>query len=375
MTFLTPPVIRAKSFFNKQRVKKYGYLIIFLLAALPVFSFWLIKITSFPNLFSYFLLAFVFVVVPILDLLIGKDEFNPDENLEVPNLENDKYYRLLTILCMPIYFFILSFSMWVFVSVELSILGKIGWVTSIGVFGSVFAINAAHELMHKNNKVEQFISGILLSLVCFSSFKIEHIRGHHVYVSTPHDHSSATFNQSLYNFLQKALSYNFVFAFQLEKNRLQKKGLGIFHWQNELLWWYLLSIFWLSCALIAFGILGAIFFLATSFIAVVLLEIINYVEHYGLERKLKKNNKYEPVTHRHSWNSSFLFTNLLLFQLQRHSDHHAYPKRRYQSLRHHDDSPQLPFGYATMVVIALCPPLWRTIMNPRVKEYLKNSTQ
>lgn len=346
-----------------QVIKKYGYLSIFILSSLPLVSYAGMLFTGLPNLWAFFPLCFVFIIVPALDLILGRDSTNVLEDDE-EDLSGERYYRALTLFCVPLFFAMLCFSMWVFVSAPLSFTGKLGWILSTGMFASVLAINTAHELMHKVTVIEPLASGFLLSLVCFSGFKIEHISGHHVHVSTPKDYSSAPLNQSLYGYLVGALSHNFFFAFTLEKRRLAKKGLSAFNVRNELIWWHLLSTIWIIASYWAFSSAGLLFFVAQSVVAVLFLEIINYVEHYGLERKLLKNGKYEPVTPRHSWNSNFLFTNLLLFQLQRHSDHHAYPKRRYQILRHHDESPQLPFGYPTMMLLALFPPLFRRLMNP-----------
>ena len=178
----------------------------------------------------------------------------------------------------------------------------------------------------------------------------------------PEDASSARFGQSVYQFLPHAYKYNFLNAWRLEAVRLRKKGLPVFGWQNELIWWYLLSLALLVGFGWAFGWLGMVFFLGQAFVAVTLLEIINYVEHYGLHRRKGEDGRYERTNHTHSWNSNFVFTNLVLFHLQRHSDHHAFAKRPYQALRHYDDSPQMPSGYAGMVVLALIPPLWRAVM-------------
>ncbi len=351
-------------------IKKFSFSAIFFLALLPVISFWLMQNTPYPTAAFFFPLIFIFVIVPLLDLAIGLDEINPLSGSESENMENDISYRIMVLLSLPAFFALLLFGHWVFVSFDLNFWQQAAWILSIGIFGSVFGINSAHELCHKTTKIEPLFSGILLSLVCYSTFKVEHIRGHHVHVSTPDDKSSSRLNQTVYNFLWGTFRSNFICAFRLEKNRLNKKGLGAWHWRNELIWWQLLTLLWVILAGYFFGSSGILFFFLQSFVAISFLEIINYVEHYGLERKRLKNGKYEAVTHKHSWNSSFLLTNLLLFQLQRHSDHHAYPKRRYQILRHFDDSPQLPFGYATMILLSLIPPLWFSIMNPRVKKYL-----
>jgi alkane 1-monooxygenase len=190
-----------------------------------------------------------------------------------------------------------------------------------------------------------------------------------VHVSTPEDASSSRYNQSLYNFLPQAYVRNFMNAWKLEAERLKRKGQAPVSWRNELIWWYGISLLALVAFTVAFGWLGAAFFLGQSFIAFTLLEIVNYLEHYGLHRRKLDNGRYERTTPEHSWNSNYFLTNVFLFQLQRHSDHHAFAKRRYQVLRHHDIAPQLPAGYATMVVLACIPPLWRKVMNPRVEAY------
>lgn len=364
LNIIEQPNLKSTTFFT-HAIKKFGYLSIFVLSLLPLLSFWCMERFGNANFWAYLPLMVVFLIIPVVDFALGRDSLNLDESDE-ESLSADLYYSLITLLCVPICLFMLGFAMWVYVTVPLTLFGKIGWILSTGMFASVLAINAAHELMHKVTTIEPLASGFLLSLVCFSGFKIEHISGHHVHVSTPKDYSSAPLNQSLYGYLVRALSHNFFYAFVLEKKRLNKKGLSAWHWRNELIWWQTLSIGWAILSYVVFGWLGVLFFFAQSFTAIVFLEIINYVEHYGLQRKLLKNGKYEAVTPRHSWNSNYLLTNLLLFQLQRHSDHHAYPKRRYQILRHHDESPQLPFGYPTMMLLAMFPPLFRRIMNPLV---------
>ena len=163
--------------------------------------------------------------------------------------------------------------------------------------------------------------------------------------------------------------HNFLNAWKLEAERLKRKNLPVLHWRNELIGWYAVSALFLLGFSLAFGWLGALFFIAQSVVAFTLLEIVNYVEHYGLHRRKLENGRYERTNPTHSWNSNFLLTNLFLFHLQRHSDHHAYAKRRYQVLRHFEDSPQLPNGYAGMIVLALFPPLWRAVMDPRVRAY------
>ena len=238
-----------------------------------------------------------------------------------------------------------------------------------GTVGGIIAINLGHEFVHKDAKLENWMGGLLLASVTYAGFKVEHVRGHHVHVSTPGDASSSRYDQSVYQFLPRAFKHNFLNAWKLEKQYLERKGKKNLSAANELIWWYAISALFTLAFGLAFGWMGVLFFLAQSFVAAFTLEVINYIEHYGLHRRVNDKGRYERVTPAHSWNSNYLLTNLALFQLQRHSDHHAYAKRRYQVLRHYEESPQLPGGYAAMYVLALVPPLWKRIMNPRVEAY------
>lgn len=362
-------------------IKKYGYFIFLVPLFMPVLSYYWGQNSEFNNLYAWSALALVYVVVPILDLIMGKDPVNPEANDE-SQLNNDPFYRYLAISAFPLYLICLFSTAYLFINwTELSVFGQIGYVVSMGVVGGIIAINVGHELIHKNTKLEKISGGLLLSLVSYGGFVIEHIYGHHIHVSTPDDASSSRYNQGLYNFLPKAYIHNFINAWKLQKVRLAKKGLSLLSVKNELIWYYTFSVV-ISLLMGAFFMflgaefwMGVVFFFAQSFIAFTLLEIINYIEHYGLHRRKMSTGKYERVTPEHSWNSNFFLTNMFLFQLQRHSDHHAYAARRYQVLRHHENSPQLPFGYATMFMIALVPPLWKAVMNPRVEAYYKHDDE
>lgn len=344
--------------------------------------FWLIPVLGIPmsynaslnshysNAWPWLVVGVVFGIIPLLDVVIGRDPANPDEAVQVPRMEQQAYYRLLSLAAVPALLGMLGWAGWVFVNHEAwNWVGRLGWLLSVGTVTGSIGITVAHELIHKDPQLEQNAGGLLLAAVCYGGFKIEHVRGHHVHVSTPQDASSSRYGQSLYAFLPHAYLHNFLNAWKLEAQRLQRKNLPALHWRNELIAWYSISAIFLLGFSLAFGWLGALFFLGQSFVAFTLLEIVNYVEHYGLHRRKLDDGRYERTNPTHSWNSNFLLTNLFLFHLQRHSDHHAYAKRRYQVLRHFDDSPQLPNGYAGMIVLALFPPLWRAVMDPRVRAY------
>ncbi|HCL3370294.1 alkane 1-monooxygenase AlkB2 [Pseudomonas aeruginosa] len=352
------------------RLKKYGYWI-WLIAVLGIpLSYWWSLDSDYPNAWPWLVISVVFGLIPILDAIVGRDPANPEEASEVPEMEAQGYYRVLSLATVPLLLGMLVWSGWILAQeTRWDWVGQLGWILSVGTVMGAIGITVSHELIHKDPRLEQNAGGLLLAAVCYAGFKVEHVRGHHVHVSTPEDASSSRYGQSLYSFLPHAYKHNFLNAWRLEAERLKRKGLPALHWRNELIWWYAISALFLLGFSLAFGWLGAIFFLGQSVMAFTLLEIVNYVEHYGLHRRRLDNGRYERTTPEHSWNSNFLLTNLFLFHLQRHSDHHAYAKRRYQVLRHYDSSPQLPNGYAGMIVLALFPPLWRAVMDPKVRAY------
>jgi alkane 1-monooxygenase len=348
--------------------KRYGFLFVFVVPALMPLAAWLGMATDRPDLMAWFPLFFLFVLLPLADYAIGKDSSNPADADARDALENETWFRWLTLACVPVQIGLIAWSIWWFVHAGYDTAGLVGWVVSQGVVSGILGINVAHELIHKIGRLEPGAGGVLLSTVGYFGFKIEHVRGHHVHVSTPLDASSARYGQHVYGFVAQALVRNAVNAWRLEAERLGRIGLPAVHWRNELLGWALL---WCAFGVGAWAIGGAPglgFFVLQGLGAAISLEIINYIEHYGLERRMV-NGRYERTTHLHSWNSNYLLSNLLLFQLQRHSDHHANARRRYQALMHHNDSPQLPGGYAAMFVLALVPPLWHRVIDPRVRAF------
>jgi alkane 1-monooxygenase len=351
-------------------LKKYSYLIAMVPLILPPLLLAAGQATDLLNVFAWGVPVVVFGIIPVLDMLLGKDSLNPDEKTDVPVMNGEAFYRVITLGWVAGFAVLLVWGMATLASGIFSVAGGLGWVVSIGIVGGL-GINVAHELIHKDDRLETWAGGFLLSLVCYAGFKVEHLRGHHVHVSTPEDASSSRYNQSLYQFLPQAYVRNFLNAWKLEAQRLQRKGHKALSWRNELIWWYSISALVGIGFTLAFGWLGAAFFLSQSFFAFTLLEIVNYLEHYGLHRRKLDNGRYERTTPEHSWNSNYFLTNVFLFQLQRHSDHHAFAKRRYQVLRHHDIAPQLPAGYSAMIVLALVPPLWKRVMNPRVEAYYR----
>ncbi|MEV0245364.1 alkane 1-monooxygenase [Nocardia sp. NPDC050712] len=306
----------------------------------------------------------VLVVIPILDWLVGEDGSNPrDEDYEV--LSNDRYYRWCTYLFLPIQLVGLGIACFMWAGNDLSVLDKLGLAATLG-FVSGIGINAAHELGHRVEHLERWLAKIALAQSCYGHFFVEHNRGHHVRVATPEDPASGRLGESLWEFLPRSVIGGFRSAIGLEGERLARKGK---HWwspHNHILQAWSMSLVLFAGLVAAFGLGALPYLLLQAVIGAALLETVNYVEHYGLLRERRPNGNYARCSARDSWNSDRLVTNIFLFHLQRHSDHHANPGRRYQTLRSSMQAPQLPAGYASMIVFAAVPPLWRAVMDPRV---------
>ncbi len=312
----------------------------------------------------YLVPLFVFVAVPLLDALLGIWLYNPSPT-ETDVLLKSLGFRLLTWLYVPVQIVLV---VWGAASINsLTLSEQIGLTLSIGICTGAIGITLAHELMHKTSRFERLLSQTLLLMVCYMHFYIEHLRGHHRRVATPEDPASARLGEHFYAFYLRTIWGSWRDAWKLEQTRLSKKHLPV--WRNQMLWFTFLPIV-VALMLNAFwGTSALIFFIAQSIIAFSLLENVNYVDHYGFSRREIRPGVYEAVNMSHSWNSNHLLTNCFLFMLQRHSDHHAHQSRRYQILRQFDTSPQLPAGYATMILLALLPPLWHRVMDVRVRHY------
>ena len=322
----------------------------------------------------------LWVLLPILDLRFGPDGQNPpDEVME--QLENDRYYRYCTYVYIPFqylsvvlgaYLFTASNLHWLGFDGGLGWAGKLGLALSVGVLGGV-GINTAHEMGHKKDSLERWLSKLTLAQTCYGHFYIEHNRGHHVRVATPEDPASSRFGETFWEFLPRSVFGSLRSSLRLEAQRIRRLDKNPWNpatypsndvlnaWAiSLLLWGILIAVF--GPALIPFVIIQAVFGFS-------LLESVNYLEHYGLLRQQNSSGRYERCTPAHSWNSDHVVTNLFLYHLQRHSDHHANPTRRYQTLRSMEGAPNLPSGYASMIGLTYFPPLWRKVMDHRVLEH------
>ncbi|MBL0132334.1 MAG: alkane 1-monooxygenase [Chitinophagaceae bacterium] len=243
--------------------------------------------------------------------------------------------------------------------------GRIG---VMGLLCGVFGINVGHELGHRVNKTEQTLAKALLLTSLYMHFFTEHNKGHHKRVATPEDPSSARYGEPVYTFYFRTILFSYISAWHIANDEIRKKGKSVFSLQNEMVQFTLIQLAFLSGIFFAFSGLVTLYFLAAALIGILLLETVNYIEHYGLQRKPTSNGNYERTMPEHSWNSDHLIGRIVLFELSRHSDHHYLASRKYQILRHHDNSPQMPTGYPGMILLSLFPPAWFYVMNRRIKK-------
>ena len=304
----------------------------------------------------------------LLDSLTGLNTANQDPATPDAQLF---WHRLITLIWFPLQLLLVFGLIWHVTRSDLSGLEKLGLFFGVGVITGTIGINYSHELMHQKAAAERWLGDLLLAMVLYGHFRSEHLRVHHLHVGTARDTVTARYNEGFHRFFPRVLVQSFRSAWRAEKAMLARVGRGKWHRTNPFWrYWALQSLFALL-ALWVGGTEGLGLFALQAFVAVWQLELVNYIEHYGLTRKHLGNGKYDHVQPRHSWNASHKATNWLLINLQRHSDHHYKPDRRFPLLQTYavEQAPQLPFGYPLMTAAAMVPPLWRRVMNPRVKAW------
>jgi alkane 1-monooxygenase len=343
--------------------KRYAWLLGLLIPTLPLLAWGLVRATGL-GVFWFYGPILVFAIFPPLDLAIGMDARNPPDDV-IKWLEQDRYYRWCTYLYLPIQYAGLVFACWLWSHGHLSTLDKVGLALTVAMVSGI-AINTAHELGHKRASLERWLSKIGLAQSGYGHFFIEHNRGHHVRVATPEDPASARLGESFYAFLPRTVIGSLRSAWELERVRLRRLGSSPWSARNDILGAWAMTVVLYAALLAAFGLAILPYLVIQAVVGFSLLEVVNYLEHYGLLRQRRDDGRYERTRPEHSWNSNSAASNVLLFHLQRHSDHHANPIRRYQALRHVDEAPQLPTGYAGMILLAVIPPLWRRVMDHRV---------
>lgn len=343
------------------RIRALKYFLIFTFPFLAYLSFTMTGIVTFAPIIE------AFVIIPFIELFLVASEKNLSEAQE-EMIKNDWIYDLLLYLCLPTLYFLL----WTFLGSmsqpNLTIFDKVGRVFSMGLLCGSFGINIGHELGHRNKNYEQLFAKLLLLTSLYMHFFIEHNRGHHKKVSTKEDPSSARYGEDIFSFWFRSITTGYISSWNLEFKRLKRADLSIFSFSNQMLQFQFIQLAFVVFIYYLFGFQVLIYFFISAFIGVLTLETVNYIEHYGLERKVNDKGNYERIKPYHSWNSNHPIGRIMLFELSRHSDHHYNSSRKYQILKHHENTPQMPTGYPGMMILATLPPLWFFIMNKRIKK-------
>ena len=321
------------------------------------------------SVWVWFMPALLFVAVPLLDWGIGVDRRNqPDATDSKPRA--DARSEGLLVVVAPLQWLCTILGCWLVATWQPAAMEFLGLVLTVGAVNGL-GIVAAHELGHRMVPWKRWCAVIGLAPSGYGHFIVEHNRGHHKHVATPLDPASARLGESFWRFLPRTLFGGLRSAWRLEADRLQHHGQPVLSWRNQNLQAWAVTAVLFAALTLWLGPLVLVFLLLQALYAASQLEVVNYVEHYGLLRRQEADGRYERCAPEHSWNSDHIVTNFFLFQLQRHSDHHAHPARPYTALRHFDISPQLPSGYASMMLLAYCPPLWFAVMDPRVLRHYK----
>ena len=346
--------------------KRYLWLLGIVVMGLPLYGYGLYQWTGL-SLFFWLTPILVYGLIPLLDGVVGEDDSNPPDSI-MPTLAGEKYYRYVVYAAIPV-----QYASFVF-GTYLAVRGDLQWHQLLGLFFSVgmtsgLAINVGHELGHQTSPLERWLAKIALAPVMYGHFYVEHNRGHHVRVATPEDPASSRFGETFYEFLPRCVYGSIKSAWEIEARRLRKKGKSAWSLENDNLqaWAVTVALFggmalWLGWWALPFMILQGAY-------GGSLLEVVNYLEHYGLQRRKREDGSYERCQPHHSWNSNHTATNIFLYHLQRHSDHHANPTRSFQTLRNFEGVPRLPNGYAGMILAAYVPFVWFRLMDPRVVQH------
>lgn len=321
---------------------------------------------------TYIPLLYAFGLIPLIELFTTANAANLAE-AEKEVVKSDRLYDWLLYATVPLQWAFVVWFLFAVTEVGLDTSSLVGRVTGLGMLCGVMGINVAHELGHRPKKAEQHKAKILLLSSLYMHFFIEHNRGHHKNVATAEDPASARKNETVYTFWFRSMIYSWLHAWELEKVRLARTGQNVVSWNNEMLRYQFIQVSLLLLIAFSAGVYAAVLFGVAALMGALLLETVNYIEHYGLSRTLKENGRYERVMPWHSWNSDHIVGRLLLFELTRHSDHHYKASKPYPLLDHMDRAPQLPTGYPGMMLLSLFPPAFFALMHPRI-EALENQS-
>ena len=342
-------------------MKKAKYLLVYLLPLSVIYAFNSEGILTFTPIFLFF------GVMPLIELFIPPDTANYDRDAAAHE-KQDPFYDRLLYMAVPIQVGILLYFFNVIQTVPFGSTEFVGMTLSMGMMCGVLGINVGHELGHRLSRKEQFLGEILLLTSLDTHFLPYHNGGHHLNVATPKDSATAAKNESLFTFWFTSHFGSYAEAWRLEMERMKREGHHRFSLNNRMVVYTLANLVVLSLVFLTYGGIVLMAFIFASVLGIMLLETVNYIEHYGLLRNKREGGGYEPVRHHHSWNSDHPLGRMMLFNLSRHSDHHYNGSKKYQILESIDSSPQMPTGYPGMMILALFQPLWFWVMNRKLKQ-------
>lgn len=322
------------------------------------------------GLWSFFTPFFAFVIIPVIETILPENDQNISHE-EAKKKKDHLFFDILLYLNIPIVYGLIGWFLWSTTWAVYSSFELVGLTFSVGIALGSNGINVAHELGHRKTLWERTLGKILLLPSLYMHFYIEHNYGHHLHAATKEDPASAKYNQSVYSFWITSVFGQYVSAWKIQQNLLKRERISIFSFKNDMLWYTLLQIAYLITILWVFGFSALIISVLIALVGILLLESINYIEHYGLSRNKVNSGRYERINEIHSWNSNHVLGRMMLYELTRHSDHHHRAHKKYQLLEYHKSSPQMPYGYPTSLVLSLIPPLWFSIMNKRIPEEMK----
>jgi alkane 1-monooxygenase len=347
-------------------MKDWKYIIAYII---PLAAFWGIHQGGWLSFGSVYV---SFVFIPLLELILPKNISNHKEEEEEAR-SNSRFFDVLLYSHVPILYALVFYALYYFQTHTLTMLETVGMASNIGILVGGFGINIGHELGHRNTTFEQNLSKLLLLPALYQHFFIEHNRGHHKNVATNLDPATSRFGENIYAFWWRSVTGSYMSAWQIENEQMKRDNKPVISWANGMIRFHVYQTVYLVAIGLFFSFSAVLMAIAIGVFGFLLLETVNYIEHYGLKRKQLANGRFEPVLPHHSWNSDHELGRIVLFELTRHSDHHYKATRPYQILRHFDESPQLAFGYPLSMIAALVPPLWFSLMDKRVPRE-ENST-
>ncbi|MBL7745075.1 MAG: alkane 1-monooxygenase [Chitinophagaceae bacterium] len=317
--------------------------------------------------YNYILPAICFVIRPLYSLTVRQRE--AETAAEHPAGYSSSLYRYVALLFVPVLITVTALSVYSISHTPFDLVTFIGLGLSAGIMNGIIGFTLAHEFIHRFGTADRLAGHLLLLQNNYLHYSIEHIGGHHVYACTQKDPHTARLNESFYSFLPRAIAFTFINACEIESRRLKKNHRTFLSLHNKIFWFIFLQVFVAYVLVVLAGWLAFLFLLLQSIVAITLLHITNYLQHYGLTRKEVKEGQYEKVNTHHAWNSPGRKDTLSLFQLENHADHHMHPNRPYEELLKHEESPVLPAGYSGMILLAMIPPVWFRIMNKRISSF------